>query len=552
MIAFSGKPYEKLLEKSKGYKASAKVFTLPAVEVGSILEYRYEFRETYGSSYSPEWLIQSELFTRQIHYEWKPYSSAHTISWSQFLPPRVSVLNSGFPGSIDKKGDRRFVLDAADIPALPQESRMPPLQSLSYRVSFFYTSYANAQEYWVKEGKAWTAQRDAFIGSGPMMTAQAKALTSGSATQEQNLKKIYDAVQAYENDDYARQQTAQEEKAAGYKAAISTEDVVQRRRGSGNELTDVFVAMARAVGMKAYLMRVADRSQRLFDPDYLSLQQLDDNLAIVVVDGHERIFDPGVKYCPFGHLAWIHALAGGLRETDGGNSALVATPAQPPNASHVSRIGVLAVDENGKASGTVTVIYEGDSALGWRHDSLGGDDTSWKSSLLEALTRSLPESMETRLISVENRSDPYLPLTVKYEVTGVVGSAAGKRLLLPVSLFKDNQGQDFSEAKRTLAVDFHYPETIEDAVRFNYPESLRVESVPSASTVKLGESASYTLSSHQNDGSISLFFSFRNARTVFSPVDYLPLRSFEQTREAAANESLVLTRVPAREHPSSQ
>src|SRR5271170_6393715 len=42
IIRFTGKPYEKLVEKTQGVKVMTKVFTLPDVEVGSIIEYRYK------------------------------------------------------------------------------------------------------------------------------------------------------------------------------------------------------------------------------------------------------------------------------------------------------------------------------------------------------------------------------------------------------------------------------------------------------------------------------------------------------------------------------
>src|ERR1017187_7921705 len=41
IIPFTGKPFDKLIEKGPGYQEMAKVFTLPDVEVGSIIEYRY-------------------------------------------------------------------------------------------------------------------------------------------------------------------------------------------------------------------------------------------------------------------------------------------------------------------------------------------------------------------------------------------------------------------------------------------------------------------------------------------------------------------------------
>src|SRR5258705_5659464 len=44
IIPFTGKPYEKLIEKTQGVKVMAKVFTMPDVEVGSIIEYRYRLQ----------------------------------------------------------------------------------------------------------------------------------------------------------------------------------------------------------------------------------------------------------------------------------------------------------------------------------------------------------------------------------------------------------------------------------------------------------------------------------------------------------------------------
>ena len=56
-------------------------------------------------------------------------------------------------------------------------------------------------------------------------------------------------------------------------------------------------------------MRVTSRDHNLFSPSLLSMKQLDDDLAIVVLDGKEQFFDPGQRYCPFGQLAADQAIA---------------------------------------------------------------------------------------------------------------------------------------------------------------------------------------------------------------------------------------------------
>src|SRR6202453_4291018 len=68
IIPFTGKPYEKLVEKTQGIKIMSKVFSMPDVTVGSILEYRYKLR--YDDMYveAPSWYVQSDLWTRKAHY----------------------------------------------------------------------------------------------------------------------------------------------------------------------------------------------------------------------------------------------------------------------------------------------------------------------------------------------------------------------------------------------------------------------------------------------------------------------------------------------------
>jgi hypothetical protein len=64
------------------------------------------------------------------------------------------------------------------------------------------------------------------------------------------------------------------------------------------------------------MYRIGARSS--FVPSWLSFQQFDDVIAIVNVDGKEMYFDPGCRYCAYGHLAWEHTLVQGLRQTEKG------------------------------------------------------------------------------------------------------------------------------------------------------------------------------------------------------------------------------------------
>ena len=58
------------MEKGKGIKYQAKVFTLPDVTVGSIIEYRYATRINDDCYEPPTWIIQGDLYVKSAHYIW--------------------------------------------------------------------------------------------------------------------------------------------------------------------------------------------------------------------------------------------------------------------------------------------------------------------------------------------------------------------------------------------------------------------------------------------------------------------------------------------------
>ena len=548
---FTGKPYDKVMLKqggSGGYQVKAKIFTLPAVEVGSILEYRYKLH--YDDAYfsSPDWYIQSDLFTKSAHYMWRPTDRdmvdnsdggklVNTVAWMPILPKGAEIKQTHQSGA-------KLELDVHDVMPTPREEMAPPVETLSYRVLFYYTPYRTPEEYWKNKGNSWSKMHDKFIGPGKLVRARVQELVGAGDTEEQKLRKIYTAVMVLENTDFTREHSNNEDKAQGLKEINTTEDILARKRGSGDQLNDLFVAMVRAAGMKAYVMGVANRSERFFLGGYLSLRQLDDDIAIVPVDGKDMYFDPGQRYCSFGKLSWKHQLTGGVRQKEGGIE-LGGTLAEPFKDSHVQRLADLELDDTGLATGKVTVISTGDPALHWRQEALRGDDTSLNADLRAEMERMLPGGMEVRVTNVENLSDPEKPLKVVYEVKGGVGTSTGKRLVVPANLFETNSKSRFNKEKRELPLDFRYASFVQDAVRLKFPASLVVESAPAAGQLVLNGVAVFTVSSTKTPTTVTSFRNVTEGRVLIGAVEYGAVRSFYQKLEEKDADVVVLTRPAA-------
>jgi hypothetical protein len=545
IIPFTGKPYEKLIAKAGDVKVKSKVFTLPSVDVGSIIEYRYKMRLDDNYYQEPMWDVQTELYTRKAHFLWKPTGRdlfnekgdlvSGVIAWSPILPKGAEIKQSEL-----MTGGHQLELNVHDIPPMPDEEDMPPVHSLSYRVWFYYTQYKSSQEFWNGAGKQWSKNVDKFVGPSKKVAEYAGTLVAPGDSDDQKARKLYAAVMAMENTDYTRERTSKEDKAAGFRDVKSTEDIMKRERGDSDQLTELFVAMARSVGLKAYVMGVADRRERLFLMAYMSMRQIDAYVAIVNIGGKDVFFDPGERYCEAEHLSWRHAGTGGIRQTDGG-TALGATPGEPYKSAHTTRIADLKLDEKGEAEGTVTVTYQGDPALRWRHVALTGDETALNDDLKKSMENTLPGGMDVKVAEIENLKDYDKPLKVKYEVKGPVGSSTGKRLLVPADIFVANEKPRFSEPKRDIAVDMHYASWDQDAVRFKLPEGVAVESAPEAQVEKVPQLAVFDVKSVKAPNSVTSYRNVTVGQPIFLPTEYADLKSFYGKLETKDQETIVLT-----------
>ena len=545
VIPFTGKPYEKLIVKQGGKRYMAKVFSLPDVTPGSILEYRYKIRYDDSIVFAPDWYVQDQFFTRKVHYQWKPTErmlttggereqTVSTIAWAPILPVGAEVKRIR-----DPQQKLTLELTANNIPAIAHEEHMAPLNSFSYRVLFYYTPYHTSEEFWKSEGKYWAKKEDRFIGPGNGIKAAVNELVAPSDTPEQKLHKLYAAVQKMENTDDTRSHTSQENKTEGVGEIHSADDVWRSKRGSGDQLTEVFLGLARAAGFKAYPAMVTRRDRSFFFSQFLNIQQLDDELAIVNVNGKEQFFDPGVRFCPYGQLAPQHLQASGIRETDGG-SELVTSPAESYKVAHMTRVGDLTMDEHGVVSGTLTLTYGGSPALHWRHLYAETDEPEVRHRLTEHLEHLLPGGMSVKLSSLTALQDPEQPLVAKFEISGAAGSPTGKRLLVPADLFESSNRSEFPHEKRETPIAFDYPTFVQDAVRIKLPANMAVESMPTEQRATLKNAAAYALTTQSQPSSFLIRRDFILGEVLYPVSQYADLRKFFQSMETSDQQTVVL------------
>lgn len=552
IIPFTGKPYLKVMVKAQRNgiqgKYQAKIFTLPDVEVGSIIEYRYATRINDYVYEAPSWYIQGDLYVKAAHYMWYPTihelasdkGDINSITWFPILPPGAQLQHHVLPGDAYAGGGNQiYELSIKDVPPVKHEQYMPPTSSFSYRVIFNYQPYSSYAEYWKSEGKNWSKSVNSFADVNGDLRSATDAIIAGAPTQDLKLRKIYAAVMALENTDYTREHDVREDKANGLSKYKHADDVLNNKRGNSTQLTELFVAMARAAGMTADFMYVPDRSNEIFTEYWLSFSQFDDLIAIVNVDGKEVFFDPGSRYCPYGHLAWQHTFVRGIRQKDG-ETTFDHTPGDDYRSNMVARVANLNLDEAGHITGSVDLSYMGASALGWRQIALRGDEESLKHDLRTHLEDMLPRSLEVKDVAVTNVADYEQPLNVHYTVSGTLGTWAGKRLILPADLFLANAKATFPDPTRDIAVYFHYSQFVRDALRVKFPPTFSLEATPAVAKFQMSDLALYGMNVTPAANNFTTRRDFAYNTVIFLPKEYPQLRSFYSQFEANDQQSVVL------------
>ncbi len=551
IVPFTGKPYEKVLDQGNGYKRAVKVFSMPQVQVGSILEYRYKLRWEDNVYAPPDWEIQTDLYLRKGHFLWKPtdkellsttrggrQSGTSTLVWSDVLPKGVEMSKTRLPNG-------RLLLEVSvhDVAPFGREEYMPPFQTAAYHVFFYYSPYHTPQEYWKTEGGYWSSDTNKFVGNSGFVRDAALAAVAGATSDEDKTKRLYALARTIENTDYSRKRDRAEEKGAGLKETKSAEDVLRRKRGTGDEIAMTFVALVRAVGLNASVMAVSDRSFQTLNANWLDFgRQLNDDIAVVSYDGKDHFFDPGSPYTTFGHLSWNHSQTGGVRQ-QGKETAMSPTPGESYKESKTARIANLVLLDGGHMSGTVTLRFSGAPAVEWRQTALRSDEAELREQLTRYAQSVLPGGTEVKLTQLEGVTDEVNPLKAVFAVSGNLGSAAGSRVVVPSDIFVEHQQPTFPHAEREQPVSFHYAQMMQDAVRIAYPDGFMVESAPADETVKFEQNALYSQKSKQVGNSITVWRDLMVGEIYYPLEEYADLRKFYADFEHKDHASIVLKRM---------
>jgi len=570
---FGGQIFDKTALRYRRLRVSLKTFTVPDVAVGSIIEFRYKIVPDYGGSsdfdeealaeslqlsgghpddgglpkrqefrslQATRWELQEDLFTRRAKFEY----TAHPYIGLLFDGPyRISWVSHKIENARPTIKGKRVTLEVENLPAFEEEDYMTPVEAehMSVDVFFLDARIASSDEFWKEESRTWQKTAERFIGEARKFASKAQELIGEAQDPTQRLTKLFDGVQKIRNLSYEKGLTRRQRKEQKIKSNRNVADVLERGYGVRSDLTRTFVALARAAGHEAEVVRVSNRDDKLFRINLFSFyDQMDSELALVKLGDRFLLFDPATPFCPFGLVHWSRSNTAALRYSDSPPSFFTTTIYQPELALTQREIA-LTLDPQGQLAGTVKTTYTGHEALVRRLDHIRDDVEARKKDFEKELTDILPMGTTVALTKLENIDNNEPALIAHYDVTVPGGAtAAGDKILLPVSPLTGAARYPFRHAERRFPVYFPYPFREFDDIVITLPEGMAPEVRPERRKSE-NDFSSYSLAlATEGPQRLHIQRDLIIKKSYFPVAQYQALKSFFDAVRAADEAQVVL------------
>jgi len=544
--------FDRDIIKANKTKVKSKSFAVPNIEPGVIVEYKYREIIRNAGAVGMRLVFQRDIPVQKISYYYKPFVKK--------TKPRFQSYNFSDTEFVeDKKGF--YLAERRSVPAFKEEPRMPPedmvrpwmlLQGLDLSTSrnsaFSFSVMIKDPSSPIRYWSAYALERQGLVKymtkKDKNIKKMAEQLTANATSDNEKLKKLYEFCQT-EIHNTTFDASLTDEERDDLPNIRSVKDVLKKKQGSSGYVDMLFGSMAKSIGFEPRIAFSGDRSEMFFGPKMTNEEFVHPASIAIKVDDKWKFFNPGLKFLPYGKLAWFEektwALLVGDKVFD-----WVQTPLSGIDSSSATRKGKFKLLEDGTLEGEATIEYSGQMALSERLDAFDESDNKRKEDLIAEL-KSRISTAEISDVAVENIEDHSKPLVHKYKIRiPNYAQKTGKRMFFKPSVFEFGSGALFSTAERKYDIYFNYPWSEKDEINISLPEGFSLDNADAPAPVadpnnistlkiKIGvdnKSKALIINRH--------FYFGNNGKVLFPASVYTPLKNLFDTFHKADNHTITL------------
>ena len=505
---------------------SQKKFTMPSVEVGSIIEYKYQLNSKRLT------VLEDFYFQREIPVKWaevnfKTPGYFEYISLMQTpLPFHISTeksINYDLGAEYKKVNGRHYHWVVKDAPALVKERFTTTINNHRQRIRIQLKKVQYPGQLAQYIFNTWQDTRktlmehndfgDRFLNKNSTRKTSAKcpAVSDLSMDKEQRVKEIYQFVQ----------NNMKWDGTYGYMADKSFDYIFNTKTGDAGEINLMLVSLLRNAGFDAYPALLSTRKNGKHTPLYPILRQFNYVIAEVMIDDEILLLDAVDPVLPAGMVSFrcLNDQAWSLRGEQG---TWINVPAQKSlKIVHIN----LKLEEDGSAAGFIKSTYKGYDAVSQRREAISSKENVY---IEEGIKEDIPNVKIDSLV-FKNRDN----INAKFYETFYLSIPEAAEVAGDLIYFNPllNQGWEknpFKLDERTYPINLGYPFYTQIIMNITPPEGYTIDELPENVVINLlnkGGNFQF-LSNTLPNGSTQIISKLKMLNNKYYSEDYHHIKQF--------------------------
>jgi hypothetical protein len=529
------------LEKSSVYtkkidnRLSEVSFTMPEVKAGSVIEYKYSDSKESMTNID-DWYFQDEIPTRvsmyrilvpsifrfvsQVMASGNVERQSEDIHESMYISSRLVTYVSA---------EKTFIL--RNVPPLRDEPYMSAAKDYLQRIVFQLSQIDFGEGYVVDVRSTWPKLTKELLEDEDF-GHQLKKNIPRTATLDESLKSV--------KDDYNKMLLIHDfvRRNMNWNGVenIYTENGIKsawdKKTGSNSEINLILINLLRDAGLTAYPLLVSTKDNGTVNTLYPFLNQFNNTMACVIVDGKRYILNGADKYNPAYLIPYdvINSEAFIVDDQKGGWISLIDEKDIFQN--HVLIISQITPD--GLMTGEATISNSGYSknprVKKWKEDKI-----SFKEYFSKSFT-----GIKIENIAVQNEDIDTMPLVQQVKFSLPL-STSGDYKYFSVNLFQGLEKNPFVADERYTDIDFGYNQSYTIVGKIYIPDGYEFEELPKNIRMIMPDTSIVLRRLMETDSnSVNIRVTVNFEKPFYSANEYPEFQEFYKKLLVALNEQVVI------------
>lgn len=498
-------------------------FAIPDVKVGTIIEYQYTI-ESPRYTYLPSWYLQTSEPVTYSYYdvtfpEWFLYNVEGRGECKFNLTKESATVHMSFRNEAYNVNATRYVIEGRNLPSLKNEKYVWCTDDYATRVDFELQGiqipgqvYKNYTTSWddVREFLAEKGDYNSYLKINNPLSEEMKGIQLEGLGTADKANRLFTLLQSKMKWNKKYRLTCD-----------SPLKAYKNGQGSNAEINFIYMSMLREAGIKCTPLLLQLRDHGRLPITHPSIDKLDTYVVAISDDnGDLYIADGSAEYGD------INVVPQTLL-TEGIPYDPKFTPTQIINLADFTGSGVTQaiqgiITPDGKFIGSRKVTFMGENALIFKNAYSNAEDSVTFIREMENRKEINIKSNKMRGMGTTGRS------VIMMNSFEKAFTQVGDRIYVNPLIISDITFNPFTNAKRTLPIQFPFIETTQYDVNFFIPDGYNIESLPESETFNLGNDCMVQINISVNGKAVKTQYVFQTSSTFIDQSHYKELQEFWQ------------------------